>query len=194
MNACCTLASILILDPLSHWRGTQVLREWRADWLCNGRFRRAACRYRELGRIAGRALVELLVAEPVPAIFDMGSMRKAEQQRLVADLLDELFARNRAPLTIMLDEADAFAPQSRRETRSAFFPRWTGSRGAAALKGREGLDVATLNPRTDEARGWLAKRASRVVYAVTVQTSGPRRGRAISESDIVQTRIGCGRI
>jgi hypothetical protein len=49
--------------------------------------------------------------------------------------------------------------------------------------------VATLNPRTDEARGWLAKRASRKVYVVTVQTSGPRRGRAISESDIVQTRI-----
>ena len=49
--------------------------------------------------------------------------------------------------------------------------------------------MATLNPRTDEARGWLAKRASRKVYVVTVQTSGPRRGRAISESDIVQTRI-----
>ena len=98
--------------PAQPLAGSQVLREWRADWLCNGRFRRAACRYRELGRIAGRTLVELLVAEPVPAIFDMGSMRKAEQQRLVADLLDELFARNWAPLTIMLDEADAFAPQS----------------------------------------------------------------------------------
>ena len=59
----------------------------------------------------------------------------------------------------------------------------------AAHKGREGLDVATLNPRTDEARGWLAKRAGRKVYAVTAQTSGPLRGRAISESDIVQTRI-----
>ncbi len=47
----------------------------------------------------------------------------------------------------------------------------------AAHKGREGLDVATLNPRTDEARAWLAKRAGRKVYAVTAQTSAPLRGR-----------------
>ncbi len=41
----------------------------------------------------------------------MGQMRKAEQARLVADLLDYLFTHNREPLWLVLEEADAFAPQ-----------------------------------------------------------------------------------
>ena len=41
----------------------------------------------------------------------MGQMRKAEQARLVADLLDYLFTHNRDPLWLVLEEADAFAPQ-----------------------------------------------------------------------------------
>src|SRR2546423_1432975 len=41
----------------------------------------------------------------------MGEMRKAEQARLVADLLDHLFTVNREPLWLILEEADAFAPQ-----------------------------------------------------------------------------------
>jgi hypothetical protein len=43
--------------------------------------------------------------------LDMGQMRKAEQARLVADLLDHLFTHNREPLWLVLEEADAFAPQ-----------------------------------------------------------------------------------
>jgi putative DNA primase/helicase len=71
-----------------------------------------------------------------------------------------------------------------------------------AAPARNGMEVATLNMRTDtpfavagllrstgEARGWIAKRASRRLYVLTAQTSGPLRGRAISESDLVQTRI-----
>src|ERR1700730_4543379 len=38
-------------------------------------------------------------------------MRKAEQGRLVADLLEYLFTHNRDALWLVLEEADAFAPQ-----------------------------------------------------------------------------------
>lgn len=38
-------------------------------------------------------------------------MRRAEQSRLVAALLDYLFTHNREPLWLALEEADAFAPQ-----------------------------------------------------------------------------------
>jgi uncharacterized protein len=41
----------------------------------------------------------------------MGQMRKAEQARLIADLPDYLFTHNREPLWLVLEEADAFAPQ-----------------------------------------------------------------------------------
>ncbi len=102
---------VLVLDPLGHW--------WELKASANGE----QAGYPvpvfggqhadlEIGEASGRALARVLVAERISAIVDLGSMRKAEQQRLVGDLLDELFACNRAPLTIVLEEADAFAPQS----------------------------------------------------------------------------------
>lgn len=60
---------------------------------------------------AGAIIGELIVTTGTSAILDMGLMRKAEQARLVADLLDYLFTKNRDPLTLVLEEADAFAPQ-----------------------------------------------------------------------------------
>src|ERR1700722_14357879 len=41
----------------------------------------------------------------------MGQMRKDEQARLVAELLDYLFTNNRDALWLVLEDADALAPQ-----------------------------------------------------------------------------------
>jgi len=60
---------------------------------------------------AGHALGKLLTTMPISAVLDLGEMRKAEQARLVADVLDHLFTVNRDPLWLVLEEADAFAPQ-----------------------------------------------------------------------------------
>ncbi|HEY0870650.1 MAG TPA: helix-turn-helix domain-containing protein, partial [Acidothermaceae bacterium] len=54
---------------------------------------------------------QLIVSSGISAVLDLGLMRKAEQARLVADLLDYLFTHNREPLWLILEEADAFAPQ-----------------------------------------------------------------------------------
>jgi hypothetical protein len=102
---------VLILDPLGHWWGLKASLDAEREGYPVAVFGGHHADI-EIAEDSGRALAEILVSEPVPAIVDMGTMRKAEQQRLVADLLDELFARNRAPLTIVLEEADAFAPQS----------------------------------------------------------------------------------
>ena len=102
---------VLILDPLGHWWGLKAsFNGEHAGYpvpVFGGQHANV-----EIGEDNGRALARMLVAERISAIVDMGSMRKVEQQRLVGDLLDELFACNRAPLTIVLEEADAFAPQS----------------------------------------------------------------------------------
>jgi len=60
---------------------------------------------------AGPIIGELIVSSGISAVLDMGQMRKAEQARLVADLLDYLFTNNRDALWLVLEEADAFAPQ-----------------------------------------------------------------------------------
>lgn len=60
---------------------------------------------------AGPIIGELITSSGISAVLDMGQMHKAEQARLVADLLDYLFTHNRDPLWLVLEEADAFAPQ-----------------------------------------------------------------------------------
>ena len=58
-----------------------------------------------------------------------------------------------------------------------------------AAAGRNGLDVATFSPRSGDMRDWIAKRASRRLFVLTAQASAPLAGRAISETDLSQTRI-----
>jgi len=66
-----------------------------------------------------RPLARLIAGDNLPAVVDMSDMRKAAWQRLVCDMLDELFACNRDPLWIVLEEADIFAPQQPREGDSS---------------------------------------------------------------------------
>jgi DNA helicase HerA-like ATPase len=86
---------VLILDPLGHWWGLKSSadgeRPGYAVAVFGGEHADIA-----ITEESGRVLAQILAAETIPAIVDMGAMRKGEQQRLVADLLDELFARNRA--------------------------------------------------------------------------------------------------
>jgi hypothetical protein len=58
-----------------------------------------------------------------------------------------------------------------------------------AAPARGGLEVATFGPRSDEMRGWIAKRAARRLYVLTAQASAPLAGWAISENDLVHTRV-----
>ncbi|NJM82515.1 MAG: ATP-binding protein [Tabrizicola sp.] len=62
-----------------------------------------------------RPFARLIARNNLPAVIDMSDMRKAAWQRLVRDMLDELFTQNRDPLWIVLEEADIFAPQQPRE-------------------------------------------------------------------------------
>ena len=87
---------------------------------------------------AGPIIGELIVSTGISAVLDMGQMRKAEQARLVADLLDYLFTHNREPLWLVLEEADAFAPQQ----PMGELTRVLGEVDRIARRGREPSDFA----------------------------------------------------
>lgn len=102
---------VLVLDPLSVWWGLRsdvggtgpgfpvlVLGGPHGDL--------------PLSEGMGRPLARLVARGDLSAVVDMGEMRKAAWQRLVLDLLDELWTSNRDPLWIVLEEADVFAPQN----------------------------------------------------------------------------------
>lgn len=101
---------VLVLDPLSVWWGLKSAADGKAPGFPIPVFGGPHADI-PLHDGAGPIIGELIVSTGASAVLDMGQMRKAEQARLVADLLDYLFTHNRDPLWLVLEEADAFAPQ-----------------------------------------------------------------------------------
>lgn len=64
-----------------------------------------------LEETAGQLLADVIVDERIPAVLDLSVLSKSASRRFVADFLERLYHRNRDPLHVVVDEADAFAPQ-----------------------------------------------------------------------------------
>jgi hypothetical protein len=60
---------------------------------------------------AGKAIASLIAKERIPAIIDVSLMRKGEQRQFMTDFAETLYHENRQALHLVLDEADAWAPQ-----------------------------------------------------------------------------------
>jgi DNA helicase HerA-like ATPase len=58
---------------------------------------------------SGEAIADAIVELRPPAVIDLSLLRKGEQQRFVTAFAERLYHRNRAPLHLVLDEADAWA-------------------------------------------------------------------------------------
>lgn len=59
----------------------------------------------------GQIVADLVVDERLSVILDLSRFRKGEQTRFMTDFAERLYHRNRQPIHLMMDEADAFAPQ-----------------------------------------------------------------------------------
>ncbi len=60
---------------------------------------------------AGKAVADFVVDSDQSVVLDLSLFRKGEQTRFMTDFAETLYHRNREPLHLVLDEADAFAPQ-----------------------------------------------------------------------------------
>jgi hypothetical protein len=60
---------------------------------------------------AGKVIAEFVVETASSVVLDLCLFRKGDQARFMTDFAETLYHRNRAPLHLVLDEADAFAPQ-----------------------------------------------------------------------------------
>lgn len=60
---------------------------------------------------AGETIANLVVEERLSVVLDLSRFRKGEQVRFMTDFCERLYHKNRTPLHMVLDEADAFAPQ-----------------------------------------------------------------------------------
>jgi len=60
---------------------------------------------------SGRSVADLIVDERLSCVLDLSLMTQEEAARFLAPFLDRLYQINRAPLHLMVDEADSIAPQ-----------------------------------------------------------------------------------
>jgi len=100
---------VIVLDPLSSWWGLKVGANGWSGYpvaVIGGPHADIA-----LDAEAGELMAQALVDEPLSAVIDLGDLRKGELIRFSTDFLAELYARNRAPIWLVLEEADVFAPQ-----------------------------------------------------------------------------------
>ena len=101
---------VIVLDPLSVWWGLKTSADGKSPGYPIAVFGGPKADIPITGG-SGLALGQLLSSASISAVLDLGEMSKAEQAPLVGDLLDHLFTVNRDPLWLVLEEADAFAPQ-----------------------------------------------------------------------------------
>lgn len=93
---------------------------------------------------AGELLAELVAARQVPMVLDLSGLRKNAMRRLVTDFLETLYRKNRAPLHLIVDECDLFAPQR----AFAGVERLLGSMEDVVRRGRvRGLGVTLISQR-----------------------------------------------
>lgn len=64
-----------------------------------------------IGPASGEAIADVVIDTGQSFVLDLALFRKGEQNRFFTDFAERLYHRNRSPLQLVLDEADAFAPQ-----------------------------------------------------------------------------------
>jgi len=101
---------VVIVDPVGVWWGLRSSADGTAEGLPVGIFGGDHADL-PLAETAGELLADLVVDERVPAVLDLSTLSKSAARRFMTDFAERLYHRNRDPLHLVLDEADAFAPQ-----------------------------------------------------------------------------------
>ena len=72
---------------------------------------------------SGAALAELVATKNVPVIIDLSEFTIGGRTRFATKFLEDLYRRNRGALTLIVDEADVFAPQRVQPDESVMLSR-----------------------------------------------------------------------
>lgn len=124
---------------------------------------------------AGKLVADVIVDQRVSVVLDLGDFSRNDQARFMTDFAEELYRKNREPLHLVLDEADAFCPQNPLpESR-----RMLGAVEKIVRRGRaRGLGVTLITQRA----AVLNKNVlTQTEILVTLQITGPQDRKAIQE-------------
>jgi Helicase HerA, central domain len=94
---------------------------------------------------AGEAVARLVVEQNLSLVIDLSTFRKAEQHQFMTDFAEALYHLNREARHLVLDEADAFAPQRPQPGEQ----RMLGAMEDIVRRGRaRGLGVTLITQRS----------------------------------------------
>jgi hypothetical protein len=133
----------VVLDPTGVWWGLRSSADGTSDGypviIVGGEHADLP-----LHETAGVLLADLVVEERVPLVLDMSLLSKSAARRFATDFLERLYARNRDPLHVVVDEADLFSPQR----VPADMLRLIGAMDDLVRRGRvRGLGVTLISQR-----------------------------------------------
>lgn len=98
------------------------------------------------GMAAGELVANFVVDSGRSVVLDLSSFRKGEMIRFMTAFAETLYRRNRAPLHLIVDEADAFAPQKTMKGEGG--ERLLGAMEDIVRRGRaRGLGVTLVTQR-----------------------------------------------
>lgn len=102
---------VLILDPLGVWAGLRTSADGEGPGYPVAIFGGPHADM-PLDTAAAVPMADVLARENVPAVIDLSDLTKGAQQSFLLAFLHELRRVNTEALTIVLEEADVFAPQN----------------------------------------------------------------------------------
>jgi uncharacterized protein len=102
---------VLILDPLGGWYGLRTSADGEEAGFSIAIFG-GEHGDMPLDPAAAIPMARIVAKENLPAIIDLSDLSKYKQAQFMCVFLHELRTVNRDPLTIVLEEADVFAPQN----------------------------------------------------------------------------------
>jgi hypothetical protein len=102
---------VLVLDPLGVWAGLRTSADGEGPGYPIAIFGGEHADL-PLDPAAAEPLARIVAAENLPAVVDLSDLSKGAQQAFLLKFLHELRRVNREALTIVLEEADVFAPQN----------------------------------------------------------------------------------
>lgn len=128
-----------------------------------------------LEETAGAMIADLVVEERLSVVLDLSHFLKAQQRRFVTAFAERLYHRNREPIHLILDEADAFIPQR----HGAGENRMVGAFETLVRRGRaRGIGLTLVTQRS----AVLNKNVlTQIECLVAMRTPSPQDRKAIEE-------------
>jgi hypothetical protein len=175
---------VVVVDPLDVWWGLRLAAEGGAGG-CNVVIFGGSHADLPLTETSGKALADVVVDRGISAVLVLDDLSMAAQRRVVADFGERLFERksaaaHRTPVHVIIDEADAFAPQR-------VLPEGTRCAGVVdrmVRRGRSrGIGVTAISQRPAVLAKDILTQTEVLIALQVTGAAGPRRAAGVGEGE-----------